>query len=222
MVSHNFFEKLAYFVLSAKQEEIEEYLKPFIENFNYSEIFADLLKEFVSAEDYLDTYDNFWIVWNLFKDKIIGICKDGDSHWHTEKIVKSYLFATVTWKETTKSWHTLKDENKDFFKEISQEIGHCSSALYSILKLLTDIGRPYLDDGILWVSKMLKNNKNLHTAKLEVNTIYYLETNIRKYIYKNREIIRKTKKLKEDVLIILDFLIEKGSVVGYMLRENIL
>lgn len=222
MARHDFLKKLAYFVLSTKQEEIEEYLKPFIDNFNNSEVFADLLKEFVSTEDYLDTYDNFWIVWNLFKEKIIEICKDGDSRWYTDKIVKSYLFATIYWKETATSWHTLKDKNKDFFKEISQKIGHCPSALCSILKLLTDIGSPYLDDGILWVSKMLKDNKNLYTAKLEVNTIYYLEKNIRKYIYKNRETIRKDKKLKNDILILLDFLIEKGSVVGYMLRENIL
>ena len=222
MVKHNFLEKLAYFILSAKREEIKEYLKPFIDNFNNSEIFADLLKEFVSAEDHLDTYDNFWIVWNLFKEKIIEICKNGDNYWYTEQIVKSYLFATVPWKETTTSWHTLKERDKSFFKEISQKIGHCPSALYSILKLLNDIGSPYIDDGIIWVSKILKNNKSLYTAKLEVNTIYYLEKNIRKCIYKNRETIKKTKKLKDDVLIILDFLIEKGSVVGYILRENIL
>lgn len=222
MVRHDFLEKIAYFLLSAKQEEIEEYLKPFIDSFNKSEIFADLFEQFVLAEDQLDTYDNFWIVWNLFKKKIIVICKNGDNRWYTEKIVKSYLFATVTWKETTTSWHTLKDDNKDFFKNISQKIGHCPSVLYSILKLLTDIGNPYLDDGILWVSNMLKYNKNLYTAKLEVNTIYYLEKNIRKYIYKNRETIRKDKRLKNNVLIILDFLIENASVVGYMLKENIL
>lgn len=69
--------------------------------------------------------------------------------------MKSYLFTTVPWKETTTSWHTLKDENEDFFSNISQKIGHCPSALYSILKLLTDIGSPYLDNGVLWVSKIL-------------------------------------------------------------------
>lgn len=116
----------------------------------------------------------------------------------------------------------MKDENKDFLKNISQKIGHCPSVLYSILKLLTDIGSIYLDEGVLWVSNMLRANKDLFTAKLEVNTIYYLENNIRKYIYINREIIRKNKTLKQDVLIILDFLIEKGSVVGYILRESIL
>jgi len=136
--------------------------------------------------------------------------------------VKSYLFAQNPWKESAVEWHTLKDENKAFFKEIAEKLGHCSSALYAISKLLNDIGSPYLDDGISWLSGMLKNNDNLSKAKLEVNTIYYLENLVKKYVYKNREKIRKTLELKQNVLVILDFLINKGSVIGYMLRENIL
>ena len=60
------------------------------------------------------------------------------------------------------------------------------------------------------------------SLKLETNTLYYLENLSRKYIYENRDTIRKTKRAKEEVLIILEFLIEKGSVVGYMLRETLL
>ncbi len=68
---------------------------------------------------------------------------------------------------------------------------------------------------------MLKNNQNLHTAELVGDTIHYIENFSRKYIYKNRENIRKTRQAKQEILIILDFLISKGSVVGYMLRESI-
>ena len=78
-----------------------------------------------------------------------------------------------------------------------------------------------MEDGVQWISGMLVKNKNLFTAKLEVNTLFYIENLIRKYIYKNRTKIRETKKLKQDVLVILDFLIAKGSVVGYILRESI-
>ena len=78
------------------------------------------------------------------------------------------------------------------------------------------------NDGVQWISNMLHKNQNLHTAKLETNTIYYIENLTRKYIYKNREKIRKTRQLKQDVIIILDFLIGKASVIGYMLRESIL
>ena len=221
-VRHNFLEKFAWFVLSSPKEEIAGYLDPFLDKFNNSEAMADLLKEFVSAEDSLNEYENFWEVWNLFRSKIVELCKKGDSYWYTEKIIMSYLFAQTPWKETATEWHTLKDENKRFFLDIVKEIGHCPSVLYSISKLLNDIGSSYLTDGVSWVSHMLDNNKNLASAKLETNTLYYLENMAKKYIYENREKIRKTKKLMQEVLIILEFLTEKGSVVGYLLRENIL
>jgi hypothetical protein len=137
---HDFLQKLSYFVLNSPAEDIEEYLKPFLDKFNGSEAIADLFKEFVYAEDHLNLYDNFWHVWDLFKSKVIALCKKGDAYSYIGQIVKSYLFAQAIWKETATEWHTLKDNNKKFFKTISEEIGHCPSALYAISKLLNDIG----------------------------------------------------------------------------------
>ncbi len=222
-VKHDFLEKLAYFILNlTDKKEIPKYLQPFVDKFKSSESIADLFEEFISAEDYLNSYENFWEVWNLFNEKIIKLCEKGDDYWYTSKIIKSYLFAQNQWKESVIKWHTFKDENKIFFKEISEKLGHCASALYAISKILNDIGSSYLDDGIIWISDMIKNNQNLFTAKLEINTIYYLENIVKKYVYSNREKIKKAKDLKQSILIILDFLIKKGSVIGYMLRENIL
>lgn len=220
-IMHDFLEKLAYFILTSPKEDIHLYLNPFLDNFNSSELIAEMFTEFISAEDRLNAYENFWAVWHLFEDQIFQLSKDGDGRWYIDKIVKSYLFANNPWKETVTEWHTLKEENKRFFKKISEKIGHCPSVLYSISKLLNDVGSTFLDEGITWISIIL-HNKNLLNAKLEVNTIYYLENIVRKYIYHSREKIRKTKKIKDDVLSILNFLIEKGSVIGYILRESIL
>jgi hypothetical protein len=221
-VEHDFLEKLAYFVLSSLEEEVEEYLKPFLDGFNSSEGIADLFVEFISAEDHLDTYDKFWQVWGLFKDKVIKICEKGDRVWYVDKILRSYLFAEIHWKATATEWHTLKDSDKSFLKEMSQKTSHCPSTLYAISRLLNDIGSSYLNDGISWISYMLNNNPGLMEAELVTNTIYYIENIARKYIYNNREKIRRSSRSKKEVLVILDYLIEKGSVVGYMLRENIL
>jgi len=49
-----------------------------------------------------------------------------------------------------------------------------------------------------------------------------IESQLLFYSYNNREKIRKTNELKGMVLRVLNFLIEKGSVIGYMLREDIL
>lgn len=219
---HGFLRKLSMFVLSSPIDEIEDILKPFLDNFNNSEAIADLMEEFISAEDKLNSYDNFWKVWYLFKDKIVALCKDGDKYWYTDKIVKGYLFALNPWKDTAKEWHTFKPENSIFFKEISEKLGHCPSALYAISKLLEKIGSSYSNEGIFWVARMLEKNRNLIEAKSDENTIYYLEKLSRKYVNVNREGIRSKVKIKNDVLIILNYLINKGSVIGYMLRESIL
>ena len=220
-VKHKFLQKYTYFVLNLPQEEIHEYLKPFNNNFNTSETIADLFEKFIYAEDVLNKYDNFWTIWESFKEKVFELCeKFGEKHWYVDKIVRSYLFATVLWNENAKGWHSLKISNKIFFKEISQKIGHCPSTLYALAKLLNGVGSLYIDDGIIWIANIIENNKNI--SKLETNTIFYLESLVRKFIYKNRENIRKRKDLKEKILIILDFLVKEGSVVGYMLRESII
>jgi hypothetical protein len=36
-------------------------------------------------------------------------------------IVESYLFATVPWKKSATEWHLLKDNNKRFFVELSNQ-----------------------------------------------------------------------------------------------------
>lgn len=221
-VRHAFLERLAYFVLNASEQDIPNYLKPFLDDFNGSEPIADLFNEFILAEDRLDTYDNFWKVWNLFLEKMVNLCKDGDGYWHVDRIIESYLFARVPWKETATDWHTFKDSNNQFFSKIAKNIGHCPSTLYALAKSLNNVASRYLNPGIAWLSEMLTSNEGLWEAKLEANTVYYLESLVRKYIYKEREKIRRTKQLKEEVLVILEFLVEKGSVVGYMSRENIL
>jgi len=179
-------------------------------------------KEFIIREDAMKAYDKFWLVWSLFESKIVEMCVDGESYYYTKDIIESYLFALTPWTEKSESWHTIQEKNKGFFVRISENIGHCPSTLYAISKLLNGIGSIYLEEGVFWISKMLKENENLSKDKLEIGTIFFIENILRKYIYSNREIIRTTKQIKHEILIILEFLIDKTSVVGYMLRESIL
>jgi len=221
-VKHDFLKNYVYFVLNLSQDEISGYLKPFIDNFNRSKTIADLFQEFILAEDVLNAYDNFWLIWECFKEKIFEICKEGKEYGYVSDIIKSYLFAATPWKANVKEWHTMKDSNKKFFKEVSQKIGNCPSTLYALAKLLNGVGSSYIDDGVIWISDIIEKNEDLAKKELESNTIYYIENIVRIYIYKNRENIKKTNSLKQKILIILNFLIEKGSVVGYMFRESII
>lgn len=221
-VKHDFLVKFSNLVLGSAETYIPLYLKPFIENFNSTKVFAELFDQFIIAEDTLNTKYNFWKVWDVFFEKVVVLAKKGEQYRYVGDIIKSYLFAKVPWKETATEWRTFREEDKRFFKEVYKELGHCPSTLYALAKLLNRIGSNYLLSGVAWISEMLNRNELLWNSELDTNTVYYLESIMKKYIYKQREDIRRVKKQKQEVLVILNFLVEKGSVVGYMLRERIL
>lgn len=198
------------------------YLKPFLDDFEDSEDVARLFSEFLSAEDRLAQYEQFWTVWELFYPKVVALAKDEHSRFYSKEIIHNYLLAWTWWKKEAREWHSLKDREKSFFKRVSEDMGGNSATLYSLSKFLNDIGSSFRDDGIHLISDMLEKNPELSTEELEVNTVYYLETLVRSYVLRNRNAIKKTLHLKSRILIILDFLLSKGSETAYLLREDIL
>lgn len=218
---HRFFNKFAYFILCAKKENIESYLQPFADNFTVSKEMADFFREFVSVEDRIHRYEEFWAVWNLFYEHIVAICKKDYSHHYVAEIVHNYLLASG-WKENAREWYSLREREEAFFSKVAQEIGHHPSVLYSLANLLNYIGSNFFEEGISWISGIFERNPNLTSAKLETNTVYYIENVVRRYVITNRQRIKRTKKIKDAVLVILNFLVEQGSITGYLLREDIL
>ena len=220
-LKNRFLEKYSYFILNSKHIEIKTYLKPFVDNFSDTKNMAEFFQKFVFMEDRLNKYEEFWIVWNAFYERIAAICKHNISYRYSKGIIHNYLLAWQYWREDAKDWHTLKDREKVFFKKVAEDIGHHPSVLYSISKILNDIASNFIDDGISWISKMIQNNQYI-SADLEINTIYYIENIVRRYVLTNRQKIKTTLPIKNQVIDILNFLVDQGSITGYLLREDIL
>jgi len=68
---------------------------------------------------------------------------------------------------------------------------------------------------------MLSSHKNLANEKVHPNTIYYLNLIARRFVYLNRTKIKGNRMLRNKVLVLLDYLFAKGSVSGYLLREEV-
>lgn len=220
VIRQEFLGKYSHLVLNSDIKDISRMIKPFIVNFNSSEPIAELFQNFISAECVVNSYDNFWFVWNEFKDQLIIL--GNEKTWYLDDIIKSYLFAKTPWNDSIKNWNSLRENNMRLVKDISEQLGEHSSVLYSISKLLNDIGSSFYGEGLIWISNMLTKYSEKYAMKLEINTSYYLENLVRKYVYYEREKIRKNKKLKQKILVILNFLIERGSTISYILRERII
>jgi hypothetical protein len=182
---------------------------------------AEFFQEFIRVEDRLVKYNEFWIVWGAFYKKMEDMVKS-DGRYYSKEVICSYLLAGTPWKEDAKEWHSLKEREKAFYKKSAENLGHHPSVLYSMAKILNDIGSNFADDGLSWLNHILENNKQLVTAELETNTIFHLETFIRRYILKSRSQIRRSAPVKNQVITVLNFLVERGSITGYLLRDDIL
>ncbi|WP_295877396.1 AVAST type 4 anti-phage nuclease Avs4 [uncultured Zhongshania sp.] len=218
---YEFLKHYARFILHLENSEKDKYLKYFTDNFNLSEGVAELLNEFVSAEDSLNMPDSFWYVWNRFKGHIVDSISNQGWRHDKERIVESFLFARITWKDEAKTWHTFSPENRAFFSDLSGKIGGESSFIYSICKLLCGIGSEFLDDGIYWISHAINTFDIDLSQEKSGNTLFFLERYIRRYLFKNHDKIRRTPNLRAQSMVVLDFLVEQYSITGYLLREDV-
>lgn len=218
----NIFKRFAYFILQREKDEIDTFLKPFVDSFDSTEETASFIGELISAEDSLKNYEQFWHIWHNLYPKIKELCNNNPQSYHLKEIIINYLLAWRWWREDIEEWHSLKSENLSLYANVSKEIGHLPAVLYSITKILNSIGIHFKNEGIDWIYTIVSNNSDLNLGDLELDTLYYLEKFLRKFIFTDRQKIRENIRLKSKILSTLDFMIERGSVHGYLLRESIL
>jgi hypothetical protein len=219
---HRFLEKFAHFILTSPKDEIISYLQPFIVHFSNSKEMAEFFEAVIIAENALQQYEEFWVVWNAFYERIVEVSKQPGAYHYSKEIIRTYLLAWSYWSQDITEWHSLKEREKAFFYKVAVDMGHSPTVLYSISKILNNIASNYLEDGISWLNTMIQNNKALSTEELDTNTIYYVENLVRRYILKNRQKIKATIQIRNQIITILNFLVEEGSSTGYLLREIIL
>jgi len=215
------FRRFSKFILEREIDEIDAYLKPFIDNFVATEETSSLLDEIIGAEDNYNKYEQFWSVWNKLYPTFINVCKNSNG-FNLDKVIESYLLAWQWWRDGVEEWHSLKEENLLFYTNIVYDLSHIPTVLYSITKMLNSIGSKYTTQGIDWIYTIISNNNSLKMGDLESNTLYYLERYLRKFIFLNSEQIKKDVRLKIKIIPILEFMIERASLHGYLLRESIL
>jgi len=215
------FKQYAYFLLEREIHEIDIFLQPLIDNFIATDEMNSLIDEIISAEDYVNKYEQFWYIWNRLYPKFIEVCVNSQNY-HLSGVIKSYSLAWQWWREGVVEWQSLKDVNLVLYANLAKDLGHNPAVLYSIAKVLNSIGSKFTKESIEWIYTIISTNNSLEMGDLESNTLYYLEKTMRKFIFMNKEQIKKEIRLKNKVITILDFMIERGSIQGYLLRESIL
>lgn len=223
---NDFIELFSLYILRLEdQQQIQEYLNLIIEIGSKNQYLSDIFDEFLLAQDKSQHSDNFWFIWKELESFILDVALGRKWISNSTEVILSYLFASFIWKKEAKNWHTFQLRDRRFFKSLSKQLPCNYSILYAYVKLLNGLGYElYFKEGLNWLNNLIKNelSQNNRDGEYKNIAIEQMENYIRNYIYQFATKIRKQKNIKESVITILNWLIEQGSVTGYLLREKIL
>lgn len=226
---------LSDYVLNLSENEQTIFTEQLMKSVVFDRGFSRLLRGVIISEDRNPRYQAFWGFWNQLKKYIFSSCKSASNQqqlWEGNVLIDyglsavlvDYLLACNNWRENVKSWHSLRQENAIFFQTAANEIGARTEVLYAISRVLNGIGAEvFFEDGAKWLSSVIRRNPHLRETALPMNTIYYIEEYIFRYVERFSYLFKKGERAghKREVLDILNFLVDRGSTSGFLLREEI-
>jgi len=198
-------------------------------NVTYDQRFRDFLHSIIDAGDVRPRYDAFWGFWNLLKKYIFLECEkrsergyafhDGLSTDYGLGCVLTVYFLAFT---DAKSWHSLRGEASALYREAAGRIGNAVT-LYAIGRVLNTLGKDlFFDKGVEWLSDIVGDNAEFQDVSLPANTIYYLEEYMYRDVKKQIYTFKAEPRRRQRAFRVLNFLVGKGSSLGFMLREGII
>lgn len=210
-IKRNFLERYALFVLS--RENIIEYINSFINSFKFSRDSALFFESFIYVDMGLDS-SNFWNVWNLFYEKIVDSYRPYEINRST---ISAYLLKPYSFKYDLGD---IKQKRQAiiFYSNISNDLRFMEILRVMSKVIIDDL---FIDEGINWICNFIDDSK-LVEEPLDDDTKEYLELYVKKYVLKNWKIVKTNNMKYNQLLIILNYLIKKGSVFGFQFREAIL
>jgi hypothetical protein len=224
---------LAEFVLNLSDYDQIRLVQKMLPLVEFDQSFAEWLSDIIIAENENPRYEAFWDLWVSMQEFIFSAFSSKEEFYRDptkptgyspfEKVLENYLLAFPYWDEQIEEWHSLKQKNAALYWTVLQRVGFNPTTLFSIAKVLNSVGKKvFIDKGIYWLSSIIENNTHLKEKPLPINTEYYIEEYIYSYIRMNHYDFRTNIEAKKKTLIVLDFLVSRGSTVGFFLRDEIL
>ena len=182
----------------------------------------------------MDKIDDFWYIWNTSFDHIVNIYSSHrglkiDDNFYEEKpyfdgldsILVTFMFSSKLINTNYLLGGNSIDHLKVFFSKCIHKIGAHPATIFSLAKFPQDTNYEDLEITLNWIYNVIDSFRDLSHSQLLTNTVFYLEEFIQRYISQNRIKIKDDPQKRNKVNVVLNFLVNKGSTVAYLLRDSI-
>lgn len=229
------FNLLSHWLFICDEKKAIAALKKISDTLKKDEWFQRLLHSIICEADKVKNKKRFWLVWNAVFEAVNKVVKSEEANqkgnfeftWKgeidTNNILLEYLLAGCnTWKKDIKQWELVSSEDIDFWERCCKTFSYHKATLLGIGYFINHIGFEVArDKAITWIYEIVNNQEHLWKVELLTNTIYYLESYMKTYCDYYMKEIKIDFNLKKKVFKILDFMVEKESAIGFMIRDEL-
>lgn len=229
------FELLAHWLFICDKKTVKEALIKISDTIKKDEWFQRLLHRIICEADMFKNKERFWIIWNALFETVERMVKSEEEHqkenfefsWKGEhdvnNILLEYLLAGCnTWTKDIKKWELVTNKDIDFWERCCRAFGYHKATLLGVGYFINHIGFEIArEKAITWIYEIISNQEHLWKVELLTNTIYYLENYMKIYCDYYMKEIKTDFNTKKKVIKVLDFMVEKESSIGFMLRDEL-
>ena len=182
---------------------------------------ATFVEALISQEDQSSSDESsFWHIWALFAERVLDaswLPSINSKHSRGTDLVEKMLLQTY-WNEGVRHWRRLdghEQEVDDFVTRLP--VGRAALLAYSYY--LYKVGEGALPKAFVVVANRMEGGDPRELLS-DGNTVFYLESLLRRYVYGQPLRLREDPTLRKAVLVILDQLVEAGSSAAYRMRDD--
>lgn len=209
------------FILKVPGDAAENILEPILSAIDRrpKEI-SYIIQGAVGYEDRLQRPAEFWHIWELFAERIKSAAwlTDIDREHADGAPVLASIFLTEYWKKETRHWRSLEGYAYHVDR-LFEALPPSASVLDNYTRFLYHIGEQSLPSAFGTVARRLQAGDARSMLALG-NTVFLLESLLRRYVYGRPMVLKAQPELREAVLYLLDVLVESGSSSAYRMRDD--
>lgn len=214
------------FALRVDGNTADEILAPVVEAVDrHPREVSQIIEGIIAAEDRFPSRTNFWPVWQMFADRIkrASWLNHVDREHSDGAEVLSAIFLTQYWKEDTRHWKPLSEGTPNGHAHrvhgLFEALPPTSILLDNYVRFLYHIGETCLPDAFVTIASKLRSGDAPDMLR-RGNTVFMLESLLRRYVYSRPIELKRNVALRESVLYLLDTLVECGSSSAYRMRDD--
>lgn len=218
---HEFFQRLARFVLKLDEKQALHVCGPFLEAVaKHPGEIKVFVHDLVVEADWSSGEDSFWVVWQTFANAICAApwIERLDSHYIPGKELVGAIFLRNDWKENLRHWRRLEGHGHQV-DELAKRFRRSAVVFDAYCLFLYKIGETSLPKGfVILADSLAAGDPTVILAG--GNTVFLLESLLRRSVYSEPHRLKSDPAVRKAVLALLDHLVEAGSSAAYRMRDD--